>query len=150
MATTVRARREATFGYPYSRVWTSAVRLMRVDFEATITEKDKEDGYFLFEYKERGKSYAGSVQLMPVQQAEGGESVRVVLTIQALPTYVENMMVDRLARKLEQEFGPPRAPGREPSRPSVDAGAPKDDTDDAPSEPRKPKRGTEDGAENAQ
>lgn len=152
-ATSVRARREATFGYPYSRVWTSAVRLMRVDFEATITEKDRDDGYFLFEYKERGKSYPGSVQLMPVQQAAGGESVRVVLTIQALPTYVENMMVDRLARKLEQEFGPPRASGQGPSRPSVDAGAPKDDTDDStdtPSEPRKPKRGAASGAKTGQ
>ena len=126
------------------------MRLMRVDFEATITEKEKDDGYFLFEYKDRGKAYAGSVELMPVQQAGGGESVRVVLTIQALPSYVENMMVDRLGRKLEQEFGPPRVAGKEPLRPSVDAGAPKDDTTDTPSEPVRPKRGTANGAENVQ
>lgn len=135
---TVHARREATFGYPYSRVWTTAVRLMRVDYEATITEKDKDDGYFLFEYRERGKAYQGSVELVAVSEGEN-ESVRVVLTIQALPSYVENMMVDRLGRKLEQEFGPPR----QQKRPGPDAGPAKDRDDGDPNKPAAPKGKTD-------
>ena len=127
------ARREQTFGYPYSRVWTSAVRLLRVDFEATITEKDKEDGYFLFEYPDRGKVYAGSCELVAVKQ-DDSESVRVVITIQALPSYVENMIMDRLGRKLEQEFGAPHeAKPKKPAEP-----APGKDDGDA-SEQERPK-----------
>ncbi|MEY4576866.1 MAG: hypothetical protein RL701_1569 [Pseudomonadota bacterium] len=113
----VQARREATFAYSYSQVWTAAVRLMRVDFEASIIEKDKEDGYFLFEYRDRGKVYNGSVELVAVKQGEL-DAVRVVLTVAALPTYVENMMVDRLVRKLDQEFGAPKQPKRPAAEPN--------------------------------
>ena len=126
------ARREQTFGYAYSRVWTTAVRLMRVDFEAHITEKDKDDGYFLFEYPDRGKVYSGSCELVAVKQ-DDAEAVRVVITIQALPSYVENMIMDRLGRKLEQEFGAPRE--AKPKKP----GEPSKDGDDAPAEPERPR-----------
>lgn len=118
------ARREATFNYPYSRVWTTAVRLLRVDFESQITEKDKDDGYFLFEFPDRGKSYAGSVELI-ASRKDDVESVRVVLTIQALPTYVESMLMDRLARKLVQEFGPP-AERKVEKKPPPEEKAPED------------------------
>jgi hypothetical protein len=127
-----RARRELTLVYPYSRVWTSAVRLMRVDFEAAITEKDREEGYFLFEYPDRGKKLPGSMELVAVPHGEH-EAVRVVLTIQALPSYVENMILDRLTKKLEQEFGPPKE-----SKPPGDSGANREDPD-APADAPKPK-----------
>ena len=132
----VHAKREMTFGYPYVRVWTAAVRLMRVDFEATVTEKDKDDGYFLFEYPDRGKSVPGSMELIATKQGDV-ETVRVVLQIASLPTYVENMILERLGKKLEQEFGAPKeAKNPEP---------PKDDGDgsgeggDKPKPPSKPK-----------
>ena len=133
------ARREATFYYPYSRVWTTAVRLMRVDFESQITEKDKDDGYFLFEFPDRGKSFAGSMELIASHRDEL-ESVRVVLTIQALPTYVESMLMERLAKKLLQEFGPP--PERKPEkRPAPDnaAGQAPEDQDQPQADSDKPK-----------
>lgn len=127
-ASSVHARREATFNYPYSRVWTTAIRLMRVDCDSAITEKDKEDGYFLFEYPDRGKTYSGSMELIAVEQ-DGVESVRVVLTIQTLPSYVENMLMDKLSRKLTQEFGPPpeRVDRRPDKRPPSDSGGASDD-----------------------
>lgn len=135
-ASTAHARREATFNYPYSRVWTTAVRLLRVDFESQITEKDKDDGYFLFEFPDRGKSYAGSVELI-ASRKDDVESVRVVLTIQALPTYVESMLMDRLARKLVQEFGPP--PERKvEKKPAPDEKAP-EDGDSPPVDSERPK-----------
>jgi hypothetical protein len=129
----VYARREGTFAYPYSRVWTAAVRLMRVDYACDITEKDKDDGYFLFEYPDRGKLYSGSVELIADKDKDDGGSVRVVLTIPTLPSYVESMMMERLGRKLEQEFGPPK----EIKRP-VEAPRPPEDPDN-PSDPDKPK-----------
>lgn len=138
-APTAHARREATFNYPYSRVWTTAIRLMRVDFEAQITEKDKDDGYFLFEFPDRGKSHAGSMELI-ASHKDDVETVRVVLTIQALPTYVESMLMERLAKKLVQEFGPP--PERKPEkRPAPDngAGQPPADDAEAPTDADKPR-----------
>jgi hypothetical protein len=127
----VQARREVTFFYPYSRVWTSAVRLMRVDFGCTITEKDKDDGYFLFEYPDHGKTFPGSVELVAGKE-EDVDTVRVVIQIPAMPSYVEGMMMDRLARKLEQEFGAPK----EPKRPVAKE---KDDDPDHPGDGDKPK-----------
>jgi hypothetical protein len=135
-APTAHARREATFNYPYSRVWTTAVRLLRVDFESHITEKDKDDGYFLFEFPDRGKSYAGSMELI-ASRKDDAESVRVVLTIQALPTYVESMLMDRLARKLVQEFGPP-AERKLEKKPAPDEKAP-EDGDQPPVDSDRPK-----------
>jgi hypothetical protein len=118
------ARREATFGYAISRVWTAAVRLVRVDLECQINEKDREDGYFFFDYTDRGKSYPGSVELVTVQES-GADSVRVIVQIPAMPAYVEAMILDRLSRKLEQEFGPPKTP----SAPTPKPGAKPDDDD---------------------
>lgn len=135
---TAHARREATFNYPYSRVWTTAIRLMRVDFESQITEKDKDDGYFLFEFPDRGKSYAGSMELI-ASHKDDIETVRVVLTIQALPTYVESMLMERLAKKLVQEFGQP--PERKPEkRPAPDTGSGQAPDDaEPPADAEKPK-----------
>lgn len=111
------ARREDTFGYPISRVWTSAVRLLRVDFECPITEKDREEGYFFFEYTDHGRKYPGSVELVPVKQ-NGVDSVRVVIQVPAMPTYVESLMLDRLGRKLREDFGEPVAPTPEAPKPA--------------------------------
>jgi hypothetical protein len=102
---------------------------MRVDFESQITEKDKDDGYFLFEFPDRGKNYAGSMELI-VSRKDDVESVRVVLTIQALPSYVESMLMDRLARKLVQEFGAPperkveKKPAPSEEKPAEDGDSP--------------------------
>jgi hypothetical protein len=100
------AKREQAYAYPFSRVWTAAVRMLRVDFESPITEKDKDSGYFLFDYPDSGKNLPGSVEVVRVVQ-NGVESVRVVITVSAMPTYVEQMMLDRLARKLGEDFGDP-------------------------------------------
>jgi hypothetical protein len=121
------ARREATFGYSISRVWTAAVRLVRVDLDCPVTEKDKEDGYFFFEYTDHGKKFPGSVELVSLQDS-GGDQVRVIVTVPAMPAYVEGMILDRLSRKLELEFGPAKIPAPKPP-PKADDDATKDEED---------------------
>jgi hypothetical protein len=111
-ADSAQARREQTFRYPFARVWSATLRMMRVDYESPITEKDIESGYFLFTYPQDGKENPGSAELVRTMEA-GVESVRVVIQVPALPTYVEQMMLDRLRRKLAQEFGDP-TPGKKP------------------------------------
>ena len=114
------AKREQSYRYPFSRVWSSALRMLRVDFESPIQEKDQESGYFLFDFPDSGKQHPGSVELMRTTES-GVESVRVVITIGALPTYVEQMLLDRLTRKLSQEFGDPTALPKPPEKKPVDA-----------------------------
>jgi hypothetical protein len=100
------ARREETYSYTFTRVWTTAVRLLRIDFGSPITEKDKESGYFLFEFADGSKQHPGSIEVVRVQES-GADSVRVVVQIPALPSYVEQNLLDRLGRKLGQEYGTP-------------------------------------------
>jgi hypothetical protein len=133
------AKREQSYRYPYSRVWSSALRMLRVDFESPIQEKDQESGYFLFECPDTGKVHPGSVELVRGTEA-GVENVRVVITISALPTYVEQMLLDRLTRKLSQEFGDPTPlPKPEPKAPAGDAGKSEPGKPDAPKAAAKPK-----------
>jgi hypothetical protein len=106
------ARREQSYPYQFSRVWTAAVRLVRVDFESTITEKDRDSGYFLFGFVDGAKSHPGSVEIVPVKNG-AIESVRVIIQVPAMPSYVEQMLLDRLARKLSQDYGAPPAPKSE-------------------------------------
>ncbi len=124
------ARREQTFSYPFSRVWTTAVRLLRVDFECPITEKDRDEGYFLFSYTDSGteaaKAVPGSVELVTSHE-NGVEQVRVVIQVPAMPSYVEAMMLDHLERKLQEDFGSPKGT---PEAPKPDAPKP-----DAPGNP---------------
>jgi hypothetical protein len=139
-ADTAQARREQSFRYPFARVWSAALRMMRVDYESPITEKDLESGYFLFTFPQNGKENPGSAEL--VRTVEGGvESVRVVMQVPALPNYVEQMMLDRLKRKLSEEFGDPTPTKKlkpeegeqpEPGQPPASDKAP------APSQPKQP------------
>ncbi len=118
------AKREQSFRYPYTRVWSSALRMLRVDFESPINEKDQDSGYFLFDFPDGSKQHPGSVELIRTTEA-GVETVRVAITIAALPSYVEQMLLDKLTRKLTQEFGEPTQPRpleKPPAQPP--AGAP--------------------------
>jgi len=134
------ARREQSFRYPFARVWSAALRMMRVDYESPITEKDIESGYFLFAYPQNGKENPGSVEL--VRTMEGGvESVRVVMQVPALPNYVEQMMLDRLKRKLNEEFGDPtptKKPKPEEGEQPEPGQPPANDKAPAPQQPKQP------------
>jgi hypothetical protein len=100
------ARSESEFAYPFSQVWTIAVRLLRIDLNCPINEKDKEEGYFFFEYRDGKRSFTGSTEIIP-KMIDGVKGVRVVIQLSALPRYVERTILDRLARKLDEELGQP-------------------------------------------
>jgi hypothetical protein len=102
-----RARTDDQFAYPFSRVWTAAVRLLRIDMECPITEKDKDEGYFFFDYpSETGEKYPGSIELVQTQ-VDGVKGVKVIVQVPAMPTYFERLVLDKLGRKLKADFGPP-------------------------------------------
>lgn len=114
-APTALARTQQDLAYPSERVWNAAVRLLRLDLGCTITERDVEVGYVIFEYREGGRSYPGSVELLRISTEETQDATRVFVSIPAMPRYVEIMIADRLARKMVEEFGEPvRRPRAQP------------------------------------
>jgi len=106
--------------YGFDRTWNAALRMVRVDMNMKITEKDEQSGYLLFEYKtqESSKPTSGSMEFIRSRD----DSVHVVVQLPQMPKYHEQVLVDDLARKLRNEYGePPRR--KPPAPPVVDAGA---------------------------
>jgi hypothetical protein len=114
---------EKTVLYGFDRVWPAAVRFLRVDEGLTVTEKDAETGYVLFELREEGKRFPGALELIRTTVGER-EAIQLVLRIEDRPDYVEQGILARLETKLRKELGepppavkkrPPPAPAPEPA-----------------------------------
>lgn len=132
-ATSASARSEKTLAYTRDAVWPAAVRFIRVDEGCKIVEKDPDAGYVLFELKDEGKIFRGSLEVMTVI-VDGRTLVRFVVQVEDRPSWVEIAMLTRLERKLRSELGSPSPP---PSKPKP---APDDKPKDT-AEPKKPDEG---------
>lgn len=128
------ARSEKTIAYTREQVWPTAVRFLVVDEHVKVTEKDADAGYVLFELRDEGKTYRGSLEVMAFVR-DGRTSVRFVLQIEDRPDWIEVAMLTRLERKLRAELGtpapppakdPPKAPPKDPppAAPPPDEGGP--------------------------
>jgi hypothetical protein len=101
--------------YGFDRTWNAGFRLVRVDLNMKVTEKDEALGYLLFDYKspESSKPVPGSMEFI---RAKDTGAVRVVVQIPQMPSYHEQVLVDALAKKLRNEYGdPPKKPTPPPS-----------------------------------
>jgi hypothetical protein len=132
------ARKQTDHRYVFEQVWSAAVRMVRVDLRYPIDDQDPSIGYVLFQYQDRGRGYPGSIELVRTE-VEGVEYVRTVVQIPSMPSYVEQMMLDRLERKLRAEFGDPPERPRRPTAPAEqppnrDRDGGDGDADDAPRE----------------
>lgn len=125
---------KATHESPYSfqQTFGSALRLLKVDLGLAVLEKDSEWGYVLFEYtsSESGdRKNQGSFTFVKIE-----ERIQVSLQIPAMPSYHEQVIIQKLERKLAEEHGEPPAPpekapkkdrekdgDKEPSEPPADA-----------------------------
>ncbi len=127
---------------PYSidTTWNAAVRMVRVDLGLSITERDRELGYFTFDYREGTRSVPGSLEIVRTE-VEGRPLSRVIVQIPLMPNYVEAMLLTRLARKLRSEYGEPPPPPRRPTPPERPAERPSDRPagSDPPSDPANPR-----------
>jgi len=126
---TAQARREFSLDYRYEQVWGAAIRMLRVDYGFRIQDRDPDNGYLLFDYVDRGRSFPGSLEL--VREGEGADaSVQVAIQVSAMPSYVERMLADHLSQKLRSDYGAPlRRVRRAP--PSTDPPADTDEDDDS-------------------
>ena len=93
-----RAKSSYDSSYGFERTWNAGLRLVRVDLDMKVTEKDETNGYMLFDYKspESGKPVPGSMEF--IRNQDSG-AVRVVVQIPQMPGYHEQVLVDHLARK---------------------------------------------------
>jgi hypothetical protein len=126
------ARSEKTLEYPRDQVWSTAVRFLAVDEHAKITEKDAEAGYVMFELRDEGRGFRGSLEVATVNH-EGHNAVRFVLQIADRPSWMELAMLARLEDKLRAELGSPTPPPpprkAEPGKDGKDNGAGGKDSD---------------------
>ncbi len=125
--------------YPLDTTWNAAVRMVRVDFGFTIDERDRDLGYFTFQYREGRRLVPGSVEVLR-SEVDGRVGTRVIVQVPQMPTYVESMMLTHLARKLRAEFGEPLAPP--PRRPEHPAQPPAGERppEGAPAQPTQPQQ----------
>lgn len=124
------ARTQEELAYQFDLIWNSAVRLVRVEMGLAIEEKDADAGFFLFSYTDHDKAYPGSVEL--VRQGGPRDPVSVVVHIGGMPHYVERMIIDKLSRKLEREYGSPKRPEPPPEKPAPPADEPEPPADEEP------------------
>ena len=126
LSTTALARSEKTLAYTRDAVWPAAVRFLVVDEHVKVTDKDPDAGYVLFEIKDEGHTFRGSLEVMTVVR-DKRTSVRFVLQIEDRPDWMEVSMLNRLERKLRAELGSPSPTPTDPKEPP-----PKDTQKDAP------------------
>ena len=106
------AKRTQDFRHTYEQVWRSAIRLIRVDQGFPIRDRDKEVGYFMFDYQDNGRGHPGSVEVV---EASKSGAVKVVIQIPSMPSYIERMLLDKLKRKLDTDYGEPPKRDKTPS-----------------------------------
>lgn len=104
------ARTDRELTYRENEIWNGAIRFLRVDSGFRILEKDRESGYVLFEYKDEGAPCTASFEMVRTTR-DGRSFVRARIQIPQMPRYVEAVLMDRLVRKLRDEFGEPPPAG---------------------------------------
>lgn len=113
--------------YPFEQVWPTAIRYLRVDRGYTVTDRDEDAGYVLFEFAlDGGGRGNGSLEMFRTEDASGREGVAISVSTGAGPVHLPNALLDGIASKVREERGQPSAP---PSK-----SKPKDPPKDAPSE----------------
>jgi hypothetical protein len=111
------AKKTEDYRHSYDQVWRAAVRLIRVDQGYPIRDRDEGVGYLLFDYRDDSRTYPGSVELIRIKD-QGGGSVRAIIQIPAMPSYIERMLLDKLEKKLINEYGEP-SPPKKPEEPEA-------------------------------
>ena len=120
------AKAERVTYHPFDRVWPTAIRFLRVDRGFTILEKDAEAGYVLFAVKEENKEFRGALELVRIKDDSGRPALRLLLRIEDRPTYVEIAVLDKLERKLRDEYGEPPPYVPKPAKPAPSGDPDKD------------------------
>ena len=137
---TAHAKTEHVASYPFQRAWPTAVRFLRIDEGFSILERDADTGYVVFEFKQDGRMFSGSLEVVSTEDDDGRPAVRLVVHIPDRPPYIERGILDRLARKLRHDYGDPQPVPEPPEEKEPPRKGDKDKdkgkgTEDKPGEP---------------
>jgi hypothetical protein len=108
------ARTHKIVPYPFTSVWPTAIRFIKLDRGWKLVEQDREAGYLRFVVIEDKKPHPATLELVRVNDAEGRDAVRLQLSSADLAGFQEVPILDGLAHKLKEELGP-AAPGKRPN-----------------------------------
>jgi hypothetical protein len=114
--------------YTYQQTFGTALRLLKVDLGHEVTELNSEWGYILFVYvdSESGKrKNRGAITFV-----KGKKTVDVSIDIPQMPSYHEELMLQKLKHKLQKEHGEPPPPPADEDEGDDDEGDDDDDDDD--------------------
>jgi hypothetical protein len=97
--------------YPFEQVWPTAIRFLRVDRGFSVTDRDVEAGYVLFEFPiDEDRRGNGSLEMFRTEDSSGRPSVTVSISTGAGPIHMPNTLLDGLAAKVREERGQPAPP----------------------------------------
>lgn len=110
------AKSSRKLSFRYEQIWPTAVRFLRVDEGLKILEKDVDTGYVLFELKDEGKIFQGSLEVIRRKDDSKRDAVEILLQLSDRPSYMESSILDRLLKKVRAELGTPKeAPAEDSS-----------------------------------
>jgi len=132
------SRTEETTPYTKTQAYNGALRFLRIEQEFEVIERDPDLGYVLFQYPTGvdDQTTTGSVEVV-----ERDEEVLVVVQISKLPAHHESRLVGALLKKLEADYGAPKARVKDKPPKKAPESEPDEDSDDAePGDPPDAKR----------
>ena len=101
-ASSAEARVSGEVTYSYDQTWQAAIRLVRVDLGCPITDRDEEIGFVLFEYRNAGRAYPGSLEVVRSTDERGTEHQRKEVAARTERRPCAGPLGDRLGGRDEQ------------------------------------------------
>jgi hypothetical protein len=130
------SRADAESPYTLQQTFSAALRLLRVDLNLEVTEKDPEASYLIFNYRsgdDPKRAILGAIELV-----QNDNVIKIVIKIPQLPQSHERLIRDRLVKKLKDDYGPPPKRAETPKPPDVTPEKPPEKAPDKPDKPDKP------------
>lgn len=128
--TTSFAKSQRNTYHTLERIWPTVIRFIRIDMGYTIIDKDRDNGYVLFEFEDDNRKFRGSLELIRAVDTSGRDELRMVMELYDRPTWMEDMVMGKLEQKIYEEHGdPPKPkpkPEPEPKKPEKPDGDKKD------------------------
>jgi len=106
---------EASSRYTLPQTYRSALRMLRVDMNCEVVERDPDAAYLLFRYRVPGdpkREVEGAIELIAQK-----ERVKILIKIPKLAELHERMLRDNLLQKLLEDYGEPTPPTAPPKPP---------------------------------
>lgn len=119
------ARASVELALPLDRAYSAAMRFVRVDRGCTVSDKDPDAAYVVFECPDGAKKLRGTVELF--RSGADSKNVRIQVALPDEPHYAELRFVELLERKLKDDYGagrpqPPPTASKAPPKAPPDMG----------------------------